>query len=314
MALIKCPECEREISDRAKACPHCGFPLDNESGGEEAKPAKTKFVAAKCPSCGASIEVNENEKRTMCNYCQSTIVVDEAIQKLQLELSGEVSVKNIPKLESMLTVAKRHYDNDEYDEAYEQYSSALLLDPNNPLIVLRKGICKSLSTSYPKLEQASAVKGFLEAMRLESIEEKKEMYVDEIIKAVFKFEGIVHNTFKSNKNVGLQTINTYFEKIEMCIDFYESIIPYIGDENKRYRCFKGIINNCNEIMRDRYYSEFNPRTGMPISHIYVNSSSLNKKIKELNKKYLPLIKEIEIKNGTYSKTGEIMSFLNKKIF
>lgn len=28
MALIKCPECGKEISDRSKACVHCGFPLD----------------------------------------------------------------------------------------------------------------------------------------------------------------------------------------------------------------------------------------------------------------------------------------------
>ncbi|MBR3843110.1 MAG: ribosomal protein L7/L12 [Christensenellaceae bacterium] len=27
MALIKCPECGKEISDRVKACIHCGFPL-----------------------------------------------------------------------------------------------------------------------------------------------------------------------------------------------------------------------------------------------------------------------------------------------
>ncbi len=27
MALISCPECQREISDRVKACPHCGYPL-----------------------------------------------------------------------------------------------------------------------------------------------------------------------------------------------------------------------------------------------------------------------------------------------
>ena len=27
MALIKCSECGKEISDQAKACPHCGFPL-----------------------------------------------------------------------------------------------------------------------------------------------------------------------------------------------------------------------------------------------------------------------------------------------
>ncbi|MHA1280773.1 MAG: zinc-ribbon domain-containing protein [Candidatus Helarchaeota archaeon] len=28
MALIECPECGREISDKVKACPHCGYPLD----------------------------------------------------------------------------------------------------------------------------------------------------------------------------------------------------------------------------------------------------------------------------------------------
>ena len=28
MALIKCPECGREISDKAKACIHCGYPME----------------------------------------------------------------------------------------------------------------------------------------------------------------------------------------------------------------------------------------------------------------------------------------------
>lgn len=30
MALIKCPECGHEISDRAESCPHCGFPIREE--------------------------------------------------------------------------------------------------------------------------------------------------------------------------------------------------------------------------------------------------------------------------------------------
>ena len=29
MALIKCPECSKEVSDKAKTCPHCGYPLTN---------------------------------------------------------------------------------------------------------------------------------------------------------------------------------------------------------------------------------------------------------------------------------------------
>ena len=27
MALIKCPECGKEVSDKAAACPNCGFPV-----------------------------------------------------------------------------------------------------------------------------------------------------------------------------------------------------------------------------------------------------------------------------------------------
>ena len=27
--LIKCPECELQVSDKAATCPHCGFPLQS---------------------------------------------------------------------------------------------------------------------------------------------------------------------------------------------------------------------------------------------------------------------------------------------
>jgi len=27
MALIQCPECGRDVSDKAAACPHCGHPV-----------------------------------------------------------------------------------------------------------------------------------------------------------------------------------------------------------------------------------------------------------------------------------------------
>ena len=30
MSLIKCPECGKEVSDKAPACIHCGYPLQNQ--------------------------------------------------------------------------------------------------------------------------------------------------------------------------------------------------------------------------------------------------------------------------------------------
>lgn len=35
MALINCPECGQQISDRAPACIHCGFPLDQKTKVQE---------------------------------------------------------------------------------------------------------------------------------------------------------------------------------------------------------------------------------------------------------------------------------------
>src|SRR2546425_8362560 len=33
MALIKCPECERDVSDKATVCPHCGYPVTPTAQG-----------------------------------------------------------------------------------------------------------------------------------------------------------------------------------------------------------------------------------------------------------------------------------------
>ena len=30
MALIKCPECGKEISDAAESCPNCGYPIKGQ--------------------------------------------------------------------------------------------------------------------------------------------------------------------------------------------------------------------------------------------------------------------------------------------
>jgi hypothetical protein len=39
MALISCPECGKQVSTAAKACPGCGFPVAEQGGGPLAGPA-----------------------------------------------------------------------------------------------------------------------------------------------------------------------------------------------------------------------------------------------------------------------------------
>ena len=42
MALIKCPECGKDISDKANACIHCGCPLNEQK--EDVGIRRTSFI------------------------------------------------------------------------------------------------------------------------------------------------------------------------------------------------------------------------------------------------------------------------------
>ena len=52
MALIKCPECGKEISDKAPACIHCGFPLSTLKYSElnTSEPTEHRLVIESIPS------------------------------------------------------------------------------------------------------------------------------------------------------------------------------------------------------------------------------------------------------------------------
>ena len=56
MALIKCPECGREISDQAVSCPHCGFPLSKiKESEEERKKEEFQVIATRSNQRGIHI-------------------------------------------------------------------------------------------------------------------------------------------------------------------------------------------------------------------------------------------------------------------
>lgn len=65
MALIKCKECNKEISSTVKACPHCGFKNDKKTCPECG--VVVKQTDKSCPECGYPLEkksaqniINEN--------------------------------------------------------------------------------------------------------------------------------------------------------------------------------------------------------------------------------------------------------------
>ena len=62
MALIKCPKCEQEISDRGEICPYCRTWLKENHSTQE-----TQNTTQQCPKCGNTIF------KDICPYCHIDI-------------------------------------------------------------------------------------------------------------------------------------------------------------------------------------------------------------------------------------------------
>lgn len=64
MALIKCSECGKEISDKASACAHCGNPIYPLFDIEKYEMA-SNYKVKKCIQCGRNIP----KVLSKCPYC-----------------------------------------------------------------------------------------------------------------------------------------------------------------------------------------------------------------------------------------------------
>lgn len=62
MALISCPECKSQISDKAKSCPRCGFPIDDE------------FIDSEQSKETVEIAANEEEKKDDNDFTDEKVV------------------------------------------------------------------------------------------------------------------------------------------------------------------------------------------------------------------------------------------------
>lgn len=65
MALIKCPECGKEISDKATACINCGCPIDKNDGATKANQASS--------TCPKTVDVLSHGKPGFMSILEKTV-------------------------------------------------------------------------------------------------------------------------------------------------------------------------------------------------------------------------------------------------
>lgn len=107
MALIKCPECKKEISDRAQSCIHCGCPIEKELICNECGKKINKDDRV-CKNCGCPIELRKEEKNSNINISTKIWFIICII--LCFLISG-INFFNILNIETSLIVIGGFYIN-----------------------------------------------------------------------------------------------------------------------------------------------------------------------------------------------------------
>ena len=83
MALIKCPECGKDVSDRADVCIHCGYPLSSP-------------VIQFCVDCGYKLDENQD----VCPICGCP---KETIESINESIKGKTQDKVLVEEETTIT-------------------------------------------------------------------------------------------------------------------------------------------------------------------------------------------------------------------
>ena len=92
MALIKCPECGKEISDKASACIHCGYPLMNmqQKASETIPTQSTSSVSNEKSNSAKGFSVVSLDGNTVGLQCEKC---ERVSQYLQNKVITKVSEK-----------------------------------------------------------------------------------------------------------------------------------------------------------------------------------------------------------------------------
>lgn len=113
MALIKCPECGREVSDKAVSCPRCGFPMDGFVSEQPSVASETQSVevlAEETPVCYVKVRIGNNANNNQI-IDQLSFISGSAsgIDGGNLISTSDAFNKNIAD-EYLLRLREYHYD------------------------------------------------------------------------------------------------------------------------------------------------------------------------------------------------------------
>lgn len=141
MALISCPECNKEVSDKTTSCPYCGFPIQ-----EMNQPKFSPTGMNVCPKCGRFCSSKEK-----CPDCHTEMIDCHCTndESFNMILNGTSKQWN-QQMREKYVVSSPEFDKILYnkrlqeEKAEEDYYASYPRKPSEPKITCP--YCKSTNT------------------------------------------------------------------------------------------------------------------------------------------------------------------------
>lgn len=178
MALIKCPECELQASDKARACPHCGYPMQ-----KDVKPQRQNKQRKRMRLPNGFGTITEMKGRNLRNPFRAMVCVGKTpygkpIHKI-LKPTGYFKTYN-EAYQALMEYNRNPYDLDlsiTVQELYDKWTDIYFKDISDPAIrtiTSAWAYCSSVYTMRAKDIRARHIKGCMEdGFRVETRGKKK---------------------------------------------------------------------------------------------------------------------------------------------
>ena len=135
MALLKCPKCARDVSDKAVACPNCGYPMNMPS---TTKPRIRNGRPTKMPNAYGSITKMSGKRRKpyRVRVTDRWVIDDKTGRSKQLRPTLGYFETREEAMIALATYNENPYDintdNITFSEVYEKWSDGYLRTLSNP--------------------------------------------------------------------------------------------------------------------------------------------------------------------------------------
>ena len=249
-----------------------------------------KLVAAKCPNCKANIDVDKNSDTTVCEYCGSKIIVEDAIAKYKVELSGNVEVSNLTSAIKLIKLADKAMKDGLFKEALEKYDRAYEMDPDNTYIEFMIPYCKM---NIAQFDLPYVIKAGNKLLEVNISYNSKYQVIDDASSITNLFINTVYQyclTLKRSKYASLS-------KVLEVLSYWKTVLEVFENINSNVEVNKGIkvkllvyINDLIFLLLQRYKYEGSIVSSYRIKNEY--DSILEKK-----EKYYVELKELSPENA-----------------